>query len=85
MVNYLAQMSWNPPGDKELFTLAEACTMFDLAKVSKSPAIFDMQRLTWFNRPLHPEPAAAGDNGASAAVPATIRSVRLFPGRAGDR
>lgn len=50
MVNYLAQMSWTPPeGMAEIFTLDEAAKAFDLAKVSKSPAIFDIQRLNWFN------------------------------------
>jgi glutamyl-tRNA synthetase len=49
MVNYLAQMSWTPADGKEIFTLEEGCKMFDLGKVSKSPAIFDIQRLKWFN------------------------------------
>ncbi|HEY9716472.1 MAG TPA: glutamate--tRNA ligase [Trichormus sp.] len=49
MVNYLAQMSWTPPEGKEIFTLEEACDMFDLDKVSKSPAVFDLQKLNWFN------------------------------------
>lgn len=49
MVNYLAQMSWTPPDEREIFTLEEACQMFDLDKVSKSPAIFDLNKLNWFN------------------------------------
>lgn len=49
MVNYLTQMSWTPADGREIFTLAEACEMFDLEKVSKSPAVFDIKRLNWFN------------------------------------
>jgi glutamyl-tRNA synthetase len=49
LVNYLAQMSWTPPDGKEIFTLDEAATVFDLERVSKSPAVFDEQRLNWFN------------------------------------
>lgn len=49
MINYLAQMSWTPADGREIFTLAEACEMFDLDNVSKSPAVFDLQRLQWFN------------------------------------
>lgn len=49
MVNYLAQMSWTPPDGRELFTLAEAPEIFDLSRVSKSPAIFDIHKLNWFN------------------------------------
>jgi glutamyl-tRNA synthetase len=49
IVNYLAQMSWTPADDREIFSLAEASEMFDLGKVSKSQAVFDTQKLDWFN------------------------------------
>jgi len=49
MLNYLAQMSWTHPDGKEIYTLEEACQRFDLNAVSKSPAVFDVQRLNWFN------------------------------------
>src|SRR5262249_28563607 len=49
LVNYLAQMSWTCPDGKEIFTLEEAGKVFDLDRVSKSPAVFDEQRLNWFN------------------------------------
>jgi nondiscriminating glutamyl-tRNA synthetase len=49
VVNYLAQMSWTPADNREIFTLEEASAIFDLERVSKSPAIFDLQKLNWFN------------------------------------
>ncbi|HEY9678247.1 MAG TPA: glutamate--tRNA ligase [Drouetiella sp.] len=53
MVNYLAQMSWTPQVEggeaKEIFTLEEASKLFELERVSKSAAVFDIQRLNWFN------------------------------------
>lgn len=49
MVNYLAQMSWTPPDGEEFFTLEQAAEKFDLSRVSKSPAIFDIQKLNFFN------------------------------------
>jgi glutamyl-tRNA synthetase len=49
MVNYLAQMSWTPADGREIFTLAEGCKIFDLGKVSKSAAVFDVPKLNWFN------------------------------------
>lgn len=49
MVNYLAQMSWTAPDGREIFTLQEGAEVFDLAKVSKSAAVFDIDRLNWFN------------------------------------
>jgi nondiscriminating glutamyl-tRNA synthetase len=49
IVNYLAQMSWTPSDGREIFSLQEAGEMFDLNKLSKSAAVFDVQRLNWFN------------------------------------
>lgn len=49
IVNYLAQISWTPPSGNEFFTLEEATGVFDLERVSKSPAVFDTKRLDWFN------------------------------------
>jgi len=49
IVNYLAQMSWTHPEGKEIYDLEEAAAVFDLDKVSKSPAVFDVARLNWFN------------------------------------
>ncbi len=49
LFNYLTQMSFTMPNGQEIFTKEEAIEAFDLAKVSKSPAIFDLTKLNWFN------------------------------------
>ncbi len=49
IVNYLAQMSFTPADGREVFTLEEGGEIFDISRVSKSPAVFDLQRLNWFN------------------------------------
>lgn len=49
IVNYLAHMSFTPPDGKEIFSLQEAEEMFVLEKLSKSPAVFDVPRLNWYN------------------------------------
>ncbi|CAN5398324.1 glutamate--tRNA ligase [soil metagenome] len=49
ILNYLAQMSFTHPEGKEIYSLDEAAAVFDLDKVSKSPAVFDVARLNWFN------------------------------------
>lgn len=49
IINYLGQMSWTHPENKEIYSLEEAAQVFDLDKVSKSPAVFDVARLNWFN------------------------------------
>lgn len=50
MTNYLAFLGWNPGTDQELFTLPELEHAFDLHGVQKGGAIFDVEKLKWFNR-----------------------------------
>ena len=52
ILNYVALLGWSPKGEKseqEFFTLEELAAAFDLAGISKSPAIFDLDKLTYFN------------------------------------
>lgn len=49
IVNFLAFLGWNPGTDRELFTLAELEQHFDLAQAQRSNAVFNMQKLDWFN------------------------------------
>ena len=51
LVNYLALLGWSPSAnDREIMPLGEISTQFDLSRVVKSPAIFDMAKLNWMNR-----------------------------------
>lgn len=50
LVNYLALLGWNPGTDEELFTLEELTRIFDLSGVQKGGAIFDIEKLKWFNK-----------------------------------
>ena len=50
IVNYLALLGWNPGTDEELFTLPELIERFDFGGIQKSGAIFNTEKLTWFNR-----------------------------------
>ena len=49
VVNYVALLGWSPGGEQEIFSLSELCEIFDIAGISKSPAIFDIEKLTYFN------------------------------------
>lgn len=49
MVNYLALLGWNPGGAQEIFTLPELVEKFDIEQIHKSGAIFDVEKLKWFN------------------------------------
>ena len=50
LINYLALLGWNPGTDQEIFSMDELIQLFDLSGVHKGGAIFDMEKLRWFNR-----------------------------------
>lgn len=49
IVNYIALLGWSPSDNQEIFTLDELINVFDIKGLSKSPAIFDIVKLTWLN------------------------------------
>lgn len=59
LINYLALVGWSPGNDREFFTMDELIEAFSVEGLSKSPAIFDIEKLKWFNaayiRALSPE------------------------------
>jgi glutamyl-tRNA synthetase len=48
MVNYLAILGWSYE-DRDLFSLPELIELFDVSRVSRNPAMFDVQKLEWMN------------------------------------
>lgn len=49
IINYIALLGWCPKGNEEIFTLSELEKEFSVENISKSPAVFDYQKLQWFN------------------------------------
>ena len=49
LINYIALLWWNPKTTEEFFTKQELIEKFELKDVHKSPAIFDVERLDFFN------------------------------------
>lgn len=49
IINFVALLGWNPSGDREIYSLQELIDAFDLRKVNKSGAVFDIQKLDWMN------------------------------------
>ncbi len=51
IINFVALLGWNPGGgdDQEIFTLKELEEKFSLEKVHKSGAVFNLEKLDWFN------------------------------------
>jgi len=50
VLNGVAFVGWNPGTEKEIFTHDELVEAFDLKGVQKSPAIFNQEKLRWFNK-----------------------------------
>ena len=49
LINFIAFLGWNPGTDKEVFSLEELIREFDLNKVQKSGAIFNVEKLDWLD------------------------------------
>ncbi|MGO5164280.1 MULTISPECIES: glutamate--tRNA ligase [unclassified Candidatus Paralachnospira] len=49
VVNYVALLGWCPEDNREIFSLEELVKVFDYHHMSKSPAVFDIQKLKWMN------------------------------------
>jgi nondiscriminating glutamyl-tRNA synthetase len=49
LFNFIALLGWSPAGEEEIFSKEEFIKLFDAGRLSKSPAIFDKQKLTWMN------------------------------------
>ncbi len=49
LVNFLAYLGWSPGDDSEVHSMEELCELFSLDRVSKGGAVFDYQKLIWYN------------------------------------
>ncbi|AMM95945.1 glutamate--tRNA ligase [Bacillus pumilus] len=49
LFNFIALLGWSPVGEEELFTKEQFIDIFDVNRLSKSPALFDMHKLKWVN------------------------------------
>jgi glutamyl-tRNA synthetase len=91
IINYIALLGWAPADNQEIFSLDDLCRVFDIAGISKSPSVFDYDKLSWFNaeylRAMDPaeflaliQPrldAVFGDQAYDAALLAELLQPRL--------
>ncbi len=49
MFNFITLLGWSPQGEEEIFSKEEFIEIFDAHRLSKSPALFDKQKLLWMN------------------------------------
>ncbi|MBI5793681.1 glutamate--tRNA ligase [Candidatus Uhrbacteria bacterium] len=49
LLNFVALLGFNPSAAREMYSLDELTQAFDLSKVNKSGAVFDIVKLNWMN------------------------------------
>ncbi|MGB6406750.1 MAG: glutamate--tRNA ligase [Planococcus donghaensis] len=49
LFNFFALLGWSPEGEEEIFSKEEFIRIFDVERLSKSPSMFDKQKLMWMN------------------------------------
>ncbi|MFW6234301.1 MAG: glutamate--tRNA ligase, partial [Spirochaetota bacterium] len=49
VMNYLSRLGWSYDDSREFFSRQDLETLFDVEKLSKSPAVFDYRKLDWYN------------------------------------
>ncbi|MFA5934074.1 MAG: glutamate--tRNA ligase [Candidatus Paceibacterota bacterium] len=50
LLNFMAFLGWNPGGEREIYDLKDLVDAFDITKVQKGGAIFNTEKLNWFNK-----------------------------------
>jgi len=49
LINFIALLGWHASEDREFYTLEELIKAFSLKRISKSGAVFDVEKLNWMN------------------------------------
>lgn len=49
LVNFIALLGWHPKEEKEIMSLNEIIEEFDLGRVQKAGAVFNLEKLGWIN------------------------------------
>ncbi len=49
IINFLALLGWHPKGDKEILDIEEIVKEFDIKRVQKAGAVFNVEKLDWLN------------------------------------
>ncbi|MEA3249414.1 MAG: glutamate--tRNA ligase [Patescibacteria group bacterium] len=49
LINFVALLGWNPTADREIYSKEEMIKAFDLRKINKGGAVFNVEKLDWMN------------------------------------
>ncbi|MFW0837778.1 MAG: glutamate--tRNA ligase [Candidatus Komeilibacteria bacterium] len=50
LLNFIVLLGWNPGTDQEIFSYQQLLDHFSLAQINKAGAVFDLDKLNWFNQ-----------------------------------
>lgn len=75
LFNFIALLGWSPEGEEEIFTKDELISIFDAGRLSRSPAVFDTNKLAHLNN--HYIKNAESERIAGLAIPHLQRAGRL--------
>ncbi len=50
LINFISFLGWNPGDEREIFSLKELIEEFDISKVGKAAAVFNREKLNWYNQ-----------------------------------
>ncbi|MBD3311744.1 MAG: glutamate--tRNA ligase [Candidatus Magasanikbacteria bacterium] len=50
LINFAAFLGWNPGDEREIFSLEELEKEFDIDKLTKAAAVFNRDKLNWYNK-----------------------------------
>lgn len=75
LFNYIALLGWSPEGEEEIFSREELISIFNADRLSKSPAVFDTNKLAHLNNHYikHADPVRI----ANLAIPHLQKAGRL--------
>ncbi|MFH0928131.1 MAG: glutamate--tRNA ligase [bacterium] len=49
VINFIALLGWTPEEGREIYSLEELVKLFDICKIAKAGAVFNREKLDWFN------------------------------------
>lgn len=75
MFNFFALLGWSPEGEEEIFSKEQLIELFDEKRLSKSPSMFDTNKLTWMNNQYMKKLSA--EEVAAMAIPHLQKAGKL--------
>ncbi len=75
LFNFITLLGWSPAGEEEIYSRDEFIDIFDASRLSKSPALFDKQKLMWMNNQYMKKVEL--DRVVELALPHLIKAGRM--------